>query len=140
MAQEYPRIVQVVLDTPNARGLAEFYRELFGLEYREGDEFPPPGEPDESGADWLVLRNPRGGPPLAFQKTDGAKPSTWPDPSVPQMMHLDTVVESVADLEEQKQRALGLGATLRFDRSDDAEEPLYVFADPAGHPFCIFVG
>ena len=28
---------------------------------------------------------------------------------------------------------------LRYDRSDDAEEPLRVYADPAGHPFCIFV-
>jgi hypothetical protein len=46
----------------------------------------------------------------------------------------------VAALEKQKQRALDLGATLRFDRSDDPDEPLYVFADPAGHPFCIFVG
>ncbi|MGW0888897.1 VOC family protein, partial [Micrococcus luteus] len=26
------------------------------------------------------------------------------------------------------------------DRSDDEDEPLYVFADPAGHPFCVFVG
>ena len=87
-----------------------------------------------------MLRNPHGGPPLAFQQTDGVKPSTWPDPSVPQMMHLDTVVENVPALEKQKQRALELGATLRFDRSDDPDEPLYVFADPAGHPFCIFVG
>jgi catechol 2,3-dioxygenase-like lactoylglutathione lyase family enzyme len=140
MSDEYPRIVQVVFDTPDARGLAEFYRELFGLEYRASDEPPPPGEPDENGQDWLVLRNRRGGPQLAFQRTDGVTPSTWPEPSVPQMLHLDTMVDSVADLEKQKQRALSLGATLRFDRSDDPEEPLYVFADPAGHPFCIFVG
>ena len=140
MADEYPRIVQVVFDTPDARGLAEFYRELFGLEYRKSDEPPPPGQPDENGQQWLVLRNPRGGTQLAFQQTDGVRPSTWPDPSVPQMLHLDTVVESVTDLEKQKQRALDLGATLRFDRSDDVAEPLYVFADPAGHPFCIFVG
>ena len=33
---------------------------------------------------------------------------------------------------------LGLGGRLVLDRSDD--EPLYVFADPAGHPFCVFVG
>jgi len=26
-----------------------------------------------------------------------------------------------------------------LDRSDDADEPLYVYADPAGHPFCVFV-
>ena len=40
MADEpsYPRLVQVVLDTTNARRLAEFYRELLGLVYRPGDE------------------------------------------------------------------------------------------------------
>jgi catechol-2,3-dioxygenase len=129
MADSYPRIAQVVLDTPDARGLAEFYRQLFGLEYRQSDH-----------EDWLVLRNPHGGPELAFQQTDGVRPSTWPDPTVPQMFHLDTVVDSVAELETQKQRALDLGATLRFDRSDDPDEPLYVLADPVGHPFCIFVG
>ena len=34
---------------------------------------------------------------------------------------------------------LALGATLLLDRTDDQDEPLYVFADPAGHPLCIFV-
>ncbi len=28
---------------------------------------------------------------------------------------------------------------LLLDRTDEADEPLYVFADPSGHPFCIFV-
>ena len=32
-----------------------------------------------------------------------------------------------------------IGATVLLDRTDDEEEPLYVFADPSGHPFCIFV-
>ncbi len=138
MADSYPRIATVVLDTRDARRLAEFYRELFGLQYRESDEPPPPGESDDR--DWLVLRNPHGGPQLAFQQTDGVQPSTWPDPSVPQMFHLDTVVATTEELETQKQRALDLGATLRFDRHEDPDEPLYVFVDPSGHPFCIFVG
>lgn len=30
-------------------------------------------------------------------------------------------------------------ARLLLDRADDVEEPLRVYADPAGHPFCIFV-
>jgi hypothetical protein len=34
---------------------------------------------------------------------------------------------------------LGLGARLLRDRFDDPDEPLYVYADPAGHPFCLFV-
>jgi hypothetical protein len=34
---------------------------------------------------------------------------------------------------------MALGAELLEDRSGDTEEPLRVYADPAGHPFCIFV-
>jgi catechol 2,3-dioxygenase-like lactoylglutathione lyase family enzyme len=139
MTDSFPTIVQVVLDTTNARELAEFYRRMFGLSYRPGDEPPAGGEPDEQGEDWLVLRNP-GGVQLAFQQTDGVRPSSWPDDEVPQMAHLDTKVSSVAELQAQRERALALGATQIFDRSDDADEPLYVFADPAGHPFCVFVG
>ncbi len=44
-----------------------------------------------------------------------------------------------SDLDIQHQRALGPGARLLLDRSDDEEEPLRVYADLAGHPFCIFV-
>ncbi|WP_454850279.1 VOC family protein [Promicromonospora soli] len=132
-----PRIRQVVLDTTDARALAEFYRQLFGLSYRTGDEPPPAGEPDPN--DWLVLRN-DDGVPLAFQQVEDLPRSTWPEPGVPQQLHLDTTVPDVAALTEARDRALALGATLRHDRSDDPQEPLYVFADPSGHPFCIFVG
>ena len=48
-------------------------------------------------------------------------------------------MSSVAELDEQHERALALGARLLEDRSTDPEEPLRVYADPAGHPFCIFV-
>ncbi|PUB28849.1 hypothetical protein C8K30_103273 [Promicromonospora sp. AC04] len=132
-----PRIRQVVLDTTSARDLAEFYRELFGLSYRPGDEPPPLGEPDPN--DWLVLRN-DDGVPLAFQQIDELPRSTWPEPDIPQQLHLDTTVPDFAALTEARDHALALGATLLFDRSGDPEEPLYVLADPMGHPFCIFVG
>jgi len=78
--------------------------------------------------------------PLAFQQVEDLPRSTWPEPGVAQQLHLDTTVPDAAALAEARDRALALGATLRHDRSDDPEEPLYVFADPAGHPFCIFVG
>jgi len=29
--------------------------------------------------------------------------------------------------------------SFRYDRSADPDEPLRVYADPAGHPFCVFV-
>jgi hypothetical protein len=130
----------VVLDTEDARGLAEFYREVFGFMYRDGDEPPPAGEPDPNGKDWLVLRNREGGIGIAFQQVDQQPRSTWPDQTIPQMLHLDTTVPDVEELHRQHERVLGLGGTLLFDRSDDEDEPLFVYADPAGHPFCIFVG
>lgn len=134
-----PRLRQTVLDTEDPRELAEFYRVLLGLSYRPGDEPPPPGRPDPHGEDWLVLVGADGLPALAFQRVASLRPPTWPEGERPQMLHLDTTVPSAADLEEQHHRALQLGATLLLDRSDDPNEPLRVYADPAGHPFCIFV-
>ena len=134
-----PTLCQVVLDCADARALAEFYRNLFGLHYRPGDEPPAAGEPDPRGRDWLVLRALTGSMGLAFQQVSDYSQPTWPEGPRPQMLHLDTYVSSVEDLSMQRDRALALGARELLDRSDDAEEPLYVFADPAGHPFCIFV-
>jgi len=56
---------------------------------------------------------------------------------VPQQLHLDATVPTMADLDVTLERAVALGARLLEDRSDDPEEPLRVYADPAGHPFCI---
>jgi catechol 2,3-dioxygenase-like lactoylglutathione lyase family enzyme len=126
----YPTLRSVVLDCEDARALAEFYRELLGLTYRPGDE-------DATDADWLVLRG--AGVALAFQQVDRLPASTWPDPAVPQQLHLDTTVSSLAELAEVHDRALALGARVLYDRTDDPDEPLWVFADPAGHPFCVFV-
>jgi hypothetical protein len=89
---------------------------------------------------WLVLKSPGGSAALAFQKVAELPGATWPDGPVPQQLHLDTTVPTAADLDVQHERALALGARLLEDRSDDPEEPLRVYADPAGHPFCIFVG
>lgn len=135
----FPELRQVVLDTADARGLAEFYRQLLGYEYRPGDEPPAPGEPDPAGHDWLVLKQPGGPARVAFQQVPELIEATWPDAGVPQQLHLDLTVTTVADLDAQHGRALALGARLRYDRSGDPEEPLRVYADPSGHPFCIFV-
>jgi catechol 2,3-dioxygenase-like lactoylglutathione lyase family enzyme len=134
----YPQVLQTVLDTTDARGLAEFYRQLLGLRYRAGDEPPAAGEPDRSGADWLVLLAPGGARMLAFQQVAELPETTWPDDGVPQQIHLDLFVASPADLDAQHERALALGARLRYDRSHDPQEPLRAYADPAGHTFCMF--
>ena len=134
---EYPRLLHTVVDAIDARQLAEFYRELLGLQYRRGDEPPAAGKPDD--ADWLVLVDSQGERRLAFQQVDSLTRTTWPSPAVPMQLHLDFTVPSISELQRQRQRAEKLGAGLLLDRTDDPDEPLYVFADPAGHPFCIFV-
>ncbi len=135
---EYPQLLHTALDTTDARTLAEFYRQLLGLQYRPGDEPPKDGDADDP--DWLVLVDSNGARKLAFQQVDDLERTTWPTHDVPMQMHLDLTVTSRAELERHRLRAEALGAELRLDRTDDPDEPLYVLADPSGHPFCIFVG
>ena len=135
---EFPKIRGVALDCTDPRGVAEFYRQLFGLHYQPGNEPPPAGQPDPKAEDWLVLRNP-GGTNLAFQKVNELKESSWPDGTIPQQLHLDASVPTKVAFDVQHERAMSLGARLLQDRYDDPEEALRVYSDPAGHPFCIFV-
>ena len=134
---EYPQLLHTVLDTTSPRELAEFYRQLLGLSYRPGDEPPAGGAPD--AADWLVLVDAEGVRKLAFQQVDQLPRSTWPMPEVPMQVHVDFTVTSITELHRQRERAEALGAQVLLDRTNDPDEPLFVFADPSGHPFCIFV-
>ncbi|MCA1644156.1 MAG: VOC family protein [Chloroflexi bacterium] len=138
-ARSVPAYRQVVLDTTDARGLAEFYRKLLGFEYCAGDEPPAEDQTDARGHDWLVIQHPSGAPRIAFQQVAVLRTSSWPQAEVPQQLHLDLSVPTAGELDLQHERALELGAALLQDRADHAEEPLRVYADPAGHPFCIFV-
>jgi catechol 2,3-dioxygenase-like lactoylglutathione lyase family enzyme len=133
---EYPRLMHTALETTHCRELAEFYRKMFGWHYRPGDE-PPAEGPDHAG--WLVLVDEEGTRKLAFQQVESLTPTTWPEHDVPMQMHCDFSVSSRAELERHRERAEALGAHLLLDRSGDADEPLFVLADPSGHPFCILV-
>jgi hypothetical protein len=53
--QPVPVIRQTVLDTTDPRRLAEFYRQLFGLRYRPGDEPPALGQPDPAGHPFCII-------------------------------------------------------------------------------------
>jgi catechol-2,3-dioxygenase len=132
----HPVLLHTAIDARDCRGLAEFYRELLGLHYREGEE-PPSDGPDD--ADWLVLLDPAGNRVVTIQEKRDTTPPTWPSEAVPMQMHMDFKVPTVDDLERHRRRAEELGATLLHDRSQDDGEPLYVLADPAGHPFCLLV-
>ena len=133
---EFPWLMHTAIDTTDCRGLAEFYRELLGLQYRPGDEPPVDGVDD---ADWLVLVDSDGRRKLAFQQVDRLEPTTWPEHDVPMQMHLDFSVSSADELARHRDRALALGGRILLDRTDEEDEALYVLADPSGHPFCLLV-
>ena len=78
-----PVLRAVVLDTTDARGTAEFYRQLLGYSYRRGDEPPTHGQADPKGRDWLVLVDATGQPRMSFQQVRQLAPTTWPEPDVP---------------------------------------------------------
>jgi catechol 2,3-dioxygenase-like lactoylglutathione lyase family enzyme len=128
--ESFPVLMHTALDAIDPRALAEFYRVLLGLHYRPGDE-------DED--DWLVLLDGSGQRVLAVNRVAALAQPTWPTDEVPKQMHQDFRVSTVAELEHHRQRAQDLGATVLSDRSADEEEPLFVLADPAGHPFCLLV-
>jgi len=114
MADMIGRLHHVVLDGPDPAALAVFYSELLGLPVTY------------TSHDWVVVAASDTSSGLAFQLAPGHRPPTWPDPAVPQQVHLDVMVEDVA---ASGPRVLALGAS-KLDGED-------VYADPAGHPFCL---
>jgi hypothetical protein len=84
---DYPRLLHTAIDTTDARGLAEFYRQLLGLHYRPGDEAPDDGSEDD--ADWLVLLDRDERRVLAVQEVERLERTTWPSHDVPMQLHLD---------------------------------------------------
>ena len=80
---------------------------------------------------WATLHN-DGGVVLAFQRVEAHRPPRWPDHARPQQFHLDLEVE---DLDHAQEHVLKLGATL-LD-AGDPKRSWRIFADPAGHPFCL---
>lgn len=71
---------------------------------------------------------------IGVQHAPDNVPPDWPD-GAPQQVHLDLHVDDAAAAHE---RAMSLGARLLKDAADlGADEGHQVYADPAGHPFCI---
>jgi hypothetical protein len=108
----------VAIDCPNAGELASFYAASTG------------GTVTFRSEAWATVNGPGGR--IDFQTTPDHTPPTWPDPNSPIQMHLDFVVD---DREAAEARVLAAGAT-KFDFQPNADH-CFVYADPAGHPFCL---
>ncbi|MFF2566907.1 VOC family protein [Streptomyces sp. NPDC058084] len=114
----------VVLDCLDVLELAEFYQRLLGGEINRPDPQWAVGDA------WATLHDASGGPVLAFQGVADHRPPVWGAPE--QQFHIDV---RVADLDLADDAVTALGAQ-RLD-SGTADRSWRIYADPAGHPFCL---
>jgi Glyoxalase-like domain len=112
----------VVLDCPDPRALAEFYRALLGGDITYADD------------DWVNLRD-GGNVLLSFQRAPDYQAPDWPSAKHGQQFHIDVTVDDVDQAEPQ---VLALGAR-RTDLQPgiDEDSNWRVYLDPVGHPFCL---
>jgi catechol-2,3-dioxygenase len=117
----FASVRSVVLEARDPKGLAAFYTALTGWKvlYEEPD--------------WVALSD-GGAIRLAFQLAPGHKPPAWPDDSSSMQYHLDFTVD---DLAAAGEKVVALGAT-KFAHQPGGDD-FVVYADPAGHPFCLCV-
>ena len=104
----------LIVDCPDPMVEARFWSGVLGDAITYADE------------DFVVVSADTTTSGLAFQRAADLIPPTWPQPAVPQQMHLDVMVD---DQETASTAVLALGA--RRLPGD------HVYADPAGHPFCL---
>jgi catechol 2,3-dioxygenase-like lactoylglutathione lyase family enzyme len=108
------RLHHVVLDCPDPRALAQFYARMLNQPVTyASDDFAVVAADDRSSG-------------LAFQRAPNHREPTWPDEAIQQQIHLDIMVEDIAHASAD---VLRLGASELNGEN--------VFADPAGHPFCL---
>ncbi|WP_328327225.1 MULTISPECIES: VOC family protein [unclassified Streptomyces] len=113
------KLGSVVLDCPDPRALAAFYAEILG------------GTVEDKDPEWVSLTG-HPGTPLEFQLAPDFVPPRWPAGDSSQQFHLDLTVE---DLDAAEKQILALGAKV-LDAADHSRT-WRVYADPAGHPFCL---
>ncbi len=112
----------VVLDCPDPRALAEFYRALVGGEVTYADD------------DWVNLRD-GGNVLLSFQRVSDYQPPDWPSAQHGQQFHIDVTVD---DVDQSEQQVLALGARrTELQPGSDEDSNWRVYLDPVGHPFCL---
>lgn len=111
----------VVFDCPDPVALATFYADLTG------------GHRVDTDPDWQEVHRDDLPVKLAFQRVPQYVRPQWPD-GVPQQVHLDL---TVSDLDASCLWAASLGASALTGRTVEPGCVFVVFADPAGHPFCL---
>ena len=115
------RLTQLVLECDDAERLARFWQEVLDLPEPEGD------------SDWLTLRwEPVGR--FSFHRVADYRPPPWPGERGEQHVHFDLLVDNLRDASLAVERA---GARPMTDILDPGPKSWRIYADPAGHPFCL---
>lgn len=111
---------RVVIDCPSPETLATFWGGLLDMPTRV-----------ENSPDRVVVAREDGTlPMIGLQRVEDYRPPKWPDPQHPAQLHFDI---SFDHREAAERRALQLGATRLPPQGGSCP----VYADPAGHPFCL---
>ncbi|WP_022881233.1 VOC family protein [Gryllotalpicola ginsengisoli] len=114
----------VVFDTADLEAESSFWAALLG-----GEAETEVVKED----DWHTLRV-GGEPRMGFQLAPNHVRPEWPD-GQPQQLHLDLYVDDIAAADAHARQ---VGAELlKAEYELDAQEGFRVYADPAGHPFCL---
>jgi Glyoxalase-like domain len=116
-----PTIGRLVFDCFSPRALARFYEGFLGAQKRVEDS--PERVVVDLGDGKL--------PDLAFQHAQ-FRAARWPDPEYPAQVHVDYRWHDGMTARAGLERAENMGA-VRLPQPAGAE----IYADPAGHPFCI---
>ena len=114
-------LAALVMECSDAPGLARFWSKVLGVGVAECDQ------------SWASLEASAHGR-IAFQAVDGYQPPAWPGQNGSQQMHLDVLVDR---LDRSTTCVLEWGATALTEVLDPGPKAWRVFADPAGHPFCL---
>jgi predicted enzyme related to lactoylglutathione lyase len=114
----------IVLDAPDLTASSSFWARLLG------------GTAEHDDDDWHTVRV-DGKAQLAILLAPDHIPPQWPGGS-PQQIHLDLYVEDPAAAHEE---VMALGARLLQAAADlTSDSGFQLYADPAGHPFCLCWG
>jgi catechol 2,3-dioxygenase-like lactoylglutathione lyase family enzyme len=112
------RLHHVVIDCPDPAALAAFYSKLLGLPVTYWSD------------DWVVVATNETTSGIAFQLVPDHQPPLWGDPDHPQQVHPDVMVDYLTVVAAD---VVAMGARALTEELEGSQ----VFADPAGHPFCL---
>jgi hypothetical protein len=113
-------LLRVVIDCADPPVLARFWSALLDM----------PRRVEESPDRIVIARDDDRLPMIAVQRVPDYQPPRWPDPDYPAQLHFDIFFD---DRARKERLALDLGATRLPPQGGSCP----VYADPAGHPFCL---